>query len=153
MKNWKITMVSGLALLLMLTLATAAGAQQARSARQAFRDESSRNFGIREFVKDLQLSDAQKEDIRGILKAHRPEILSAREALLQARLALANEAPNGPADFGAAQARVAELRLAISNQIKTKLTEEQLAALQNRRQQQADNVNRALQNLKERSGN
>jgi len=154
MKNWKIVSISCAALLLLLALGGVAGAQQGKAAARAgLRDWVGDGIGLRDFVKGLQLSEAQKEDIRTAIKARRTEILAARQELLQARLALVNEDPNGPADFGKAQSRVMELRQAIWNQVKTKLTAEQLTAVQNRRQERASAFKRAQERLQDRSGN
>jgi Spy/CpxP family protein refolding chaperone len=151
MKNRKIAVIA--ALFLVVALAGAAAAQPRRGARAGMRDTLADRIGVREYIQGLQLSDAQREDIKAILKAHRTDILNAREALVEARIALLREEPNGPADIGAAQSRLMQLRQTIWSEIKPKLTGDQLTAVQNRLQRRVDALKRALQNTKQPSGN
>jgi hypothetical protein len=153
MKNPKFTMILAGSLILALALATAAGAQQRRLGSAGLQDDAAGGFGIRQFVNNLQLSETQRADIRAILKAHQPEILAARIDLLKARIGLLNKDPKAPGDFGAANARIAELKLTIGSQIEAKLTAEQLSILKNRQQRQADLLSRRLQRLEEREIN
>ena len=150
MKYSKIAIIFGASMLLLLMLATAASAQQRIRMREPLRDRIDRMIDVREFVRGLQLSDSQREDIKAIVKSHQTEILDVHEALLRARIELANANPNGPRDFGAAQTRIAELRQLILNQIKSKLTEEQLAEVQRREQNRIDLLEKALSRLQKR---
>jgi hypothetical protein len=153
MKNRKIAVISMAVLILVLALAGAVSAQSGRGARAGLQDTLADTIGVREFIQGLQLSNAQKEDIKAILKAHRTDILDARQAILESRIALLSEAPNGPSDFGAAQSRVMQLRQTIWNEIKPKLTGDQLTAVQNRLKRRTDALKRALQNMQQRNGN
>jgi Spy/CpxP family protein refolding chaperone len=151
MKNRKIAVIA--TLFLVVALAGAAAAQPGRGVRAGMRDTLADSIGIREFIQGLQFSDAQRETIKAILKAHRTDILNARQELLEARIALLREEPNGPADTGAAQSKLMQLRQTIWNEIKPKLTGDQLTAVQNRLQQRSDALKRALQNIHQPSGN
>ena len=137
-------------LLLTLTLAASAGAQQRRQTQ--FRNNFAGRLQIGQFVKNLQLSDTQRADIKAMLRARQPEILVARTMLLKARIALLNNEPNAPQNLAAAHAEIAGLRQVIAKQIESNLTAEQLTKLQNRRQRQADLLNRRLQRLEEQQG-
>ena len=150
MRKPKITMVACVALLLAFTLATAAVAQQGNRARPGFRAGIAQMIGTGQFIRGLQLTEIQKEEIRAMLQAHKTEILEAREALLRARLALVNEEPNGPAQFGAAQTRMMTLRQEILAQIKTKLTPEQLTMVQKRQQRQTERLQKILNRFESR---
>jgi Spy/CpxP family protein refolding chaperone len=151
MRNWKFTGILAGSMLLILVLAATVGAQQRNRAQ--FRGEFAGKFSVRQFVRNLQISSAQREEIRAILQAHKPEIVAARENLLRARIALLNNDANASNDFGAARAQIMELRQAIANQIEPIFTADQLATLQNRRQKQLDLLNRRLQRLQELGAN
>jgi Spy/CpxP family protein refolding chaperone len=153
MRYWKFTMISAASLILVIAMATTAGAQQGVRARAQLRNRIDQMLDYQGFVRGLQLTDTQKEDIKAILKARQPDILAAREALLRARIKLASEDPTGPQDFGAAQAGIAGLSLDILKQIKTKLTPEQLTTVQNREQKRADLLQKALDRLLVRGQN
>jgi Spy/CpxP family protein refolding chaperone len=146
MKSWKIT-ITGL-MILVLALASIAWAQQESGGRGQFRD-SNPGMEVRGLLEGLRLTEAQREEIKAILKAHQAEILDARKALLRARIAVVKEEPNGPGDFGAAQTRLMELRQAILEQIKTKLTGAQLVALQQRQQRRVALLERRLERLED----
>ncbi len=144
-------MIAAASLLLVIALVTAAAAQQGGRGLRQMRDRIGQMTDFQGFVRGLQLTDTQRQDIKAILTARQPDILAAREALLQARIKLANEDPTGAQDFGAAQARVAGLRQDILNQIKTKLTPEQLTTLQTREQNRAARLQQALDRLQAKS--
>jgi Spy/CpxP family protein refolding chaperone len=150
MGNWKTRVITGGSLFLVLALATAGVAQQGT---RVVPDDISGNIGVQELIRGLRLTEAQREAIRGILQSHKREILDTREALLSARLALVKEEPKGPSDFGAAQARVAELRQRILSEIKPNLTAEQLAGVQSRQERQAARLERMLARLQKRANN
>ncbi len=152
MKKLKITMISGVVLLLAFTLTASAIAQQRARVRQGLRAGIAQIIGAQQFIRGLQLTDTQKQDIKAILQSHKADILKAREAVLRARLALTNQAPNGPADFGAAQTQVMTLRQQILDEIKAKLTPDQLNMVQKRQQNQVERLEKALQNLQSREG-
>ncbi len=141
----KLTMIASGLLYLAIALAPAAEAQPAKQMR--LRGNAGDGFGIRQFAANLRLAEAQRQEIRAILKSRQAEILAARENLLRARIALLNKDPDGPRILGEAQARTHELRQTIARQIETKLTAEQLATLEKRRQRQADRLNRRLLRL------
>jgi Spy/CpxP family protein refolding chaperone len=154
MGNWKFKTVVAGSSVLVLALAIAAGAaQQGNPARAGSRVGIAQNLEIQEFVRGLRLTEAQREAIRDILQSHRTEIRNTREALLRARLALVREEPKGPADFSAAQAGAMELRLRVFAEIKTKLTADQLARLQERQERRAERLERMLERLQERVKN
>jgi Spy/CpxP family protein refolding chaperone len=153
MKTWNIRIITTGSLLFILAMAVAAGAQQGQQVRAANTAGIAQNLGIQEFLRGLRLTETQREAIKAIVQSHRSEILDTREALLQARLALVKEYAKGPGDFGAAQARLMHLRLLIFNEIKTKLTADQLAVLQERQERQADRLERILERLRERGAN
>jgi Spy/CpxP family protein refolding chaperone len=153
MKTWNIRIIAISLLLFILAMAVAAGAQQGKQVRAANTAGIAQNLGIQEFLRGLRLTETQREAIKIMVQSHRAEILDTREALLQARLALVKEDPKGPGDFGAAQARLMDLRLRIFNEIKTKLTADQLAVLQERQERQADRLERILQRLRARGAN
>ena len=153
MKTWNIRIIAAGSLLVILAIAMAAGAQQGKQARAANTAGIAQNLGIQEFLRGLRLTETQREAINTMIQSHRAEILDTREALLHARLALAKEDPKGPGDFGAAQARLMDLRLRIFNEIKTKLTADQLAVLQERQERQAERLERMLERLRERGKN
>ncbi|MBN2242578.1 MAG: hypothetical protein JW793_07800 [Acidobacteria bacterium] len=151
MGNLKFKAIVAGSALLILVFAAAVGAQHRN--RSQFRRELAGNFGIRQFVRSLELSIEQREAIRAILQANKPQIAAARENLLRARIALFNEEADAPGDFGAAQARIMELRRAIADQIESELTPEQLAALQDRQRNRMDILNRRLQRFRELGAN
>jgi hypothetical protein len=150
MKNWKFTTILAGSLIIALALAATAAAQQGRLGRRALNNDAADEFGIRQFVSNLQLSQTQREDIKAILKTHQPEILAVREDLLKARIGILNKDPNAPQNFGAVQTRIMELRQVIASQIEAKLTADQLSTLQKMRQRQIDLLNNRLQRLEQR---
>lgn len=147
MRKFKIPVISGAALLLAFSLVTMAAAQQRNRARMALRAGIAQMISAGEFLKGLQLTAAQKEEIKAILQAHKAEVLDARKAVLRARLALLNQESNGLSDLAAAQARMMALRQAIFDQIKTKLTPDQLDKLQKRQKNQAGRLENMLKRL------
>jgi hypothetical protein len=153
MKTWNIRIIAAGSLLIILAIAMAAGAQQGKQARAANTAGIAQNLGIQEFLRGLRLTETQREAIKIMLQSHRAEILDTREALLQARLSLVKESPNGSVDFGAAQTRLMDLRLRIFNEIKTKLTADQLAVLKERQERQAERLERMLERLRDRGAN
>jgi Spy/CpxP family protein refolding chaperone len=153
MKTWNIRVIAISSLCIILVMAIAAGAQQGKQVRATNAAGVAQNLGIQEFLRGLRLTETQREAIKTILQSHRADILDTREALLQARLALVKEDPKGPGYFGAAQTRLMDLRLRIFNEIKTKLTADQLAVLQERQERQADRLERMLERLRERAAN
>ena len=153
MKTWNIRIIAASSLFFILAMAVTAGAQQGKQVRAANTAGIAQNMGIQEYLRGLRLTETQREAIKTMIQSHRAEILDTREALLHARLALAKEDPKGPGDFGAAQARLMDLRLRIFNEIKTKLTADQLAVLQERQERQAERLERMLERLRERGKN
>ena len=147
MKKLKIGMPAVGAALLALVLTATAGAQQRNNARMGFQI-----FEARQALRGLRLSETQRAEIRTILETRRPEILEARKALLKARLAIVKEQPGGPEEFGKAQAGAVALRRDILNQIKMKLSPDQLEILQKRQQRQAERIERVLERLEARNG-
>ncbi len=147
MKNSKNMMISGAALVLVLALAGAAGAQQGRGPRAGIRANIGQLVGVPQIFRGLQLTETQRQEIRALVQARKADILNARKALLQARLALLKEDPNGSGEFGAAQAKMMALRQDLLNQIKTKLTADQLDILQKRQQRRADALEERLKRL------
>jgi Spy/CpxP family protein refolding chaperone len=146
MKNWKIAVT--MLIILALSSASIAWAQQGSGLREQFRDANP-GMEVRRLLEGLRLTEAQREEIKAILKAHQAEILDARKALLRARIALVKEEANGPRDFGAAQTGLMELRQAIIEQIKIKLTEAQLTALRQRQQRHLEFLERRLKRLED----
>jgi len=147
MKNWKNMMISGAALVFIFALAGAAGAQQGRGPRAGIRANVGQMIGAQQILRGLQLTETQRQEIRALVQARKADILNARKALLQTRLALLKEDPNGSSEFGAAQAKIMALRQDVLNQIKTKLTPDQLDILQKRQQRRADALEQRLNRL------
>ena len=153
MKTWNIRIIAAGSLLVILAIAMAAGAQQGKQARAANTAGIAQNLGIQEFLRGLRLTETQREAIKIMLQSHRAEILDTREALLQARLSLVKESPNGSVAFVEAQTKLMDLRLRIFNEIKTKLTADQLAVLKERQERQAERLERMLERLRDRGAN
>ncbi len=146
MRKWKISMVLVGSLLLVAVLATTAAAQQ-RTQRAAGIQGILQEFGIRQFVAGLQLTQAQREDIKSILQGHKTEIIEARKELLHARLALLQKDLSAPNKFGSAQANIMALGRDILAQIEKVLTPDQLAALEKRQQAQIARIEARLKRL------
>jgi hypothetical protein len=153
MQKGNIRIVAFVALFLVFAMAMAAGAQQQKPIRTANRNNIAQNIGVQEFLRGLRLTEDQREAMKSILQSHRAEILGTREALLRARLELAKEDPKAPGDFGAAQAGLMNLRLRILDEIKGKLTQDQLAVLQERREGQIERLQKMLERVRERGTN
>jgi Spy/CpxP family protein refolding chaperone len=146
MKNFKITALSFGTMLILLALATAAGAQQGK---QIGSDLQAGIDSLKQDLRGLNLTEAQREEIRAILKVRQPEVREARKALLESRIALLNDDPNGPAKFGAAQTKIMAFRQSITNQIMAKLTADQIAIMEKRRQRQSALLERRLKRLQQ----
>jgi Spy/CpxP family protein refolding chaperone len=146
MRNWKVTMILVSSLLLVLMLATPVAAQQ-RKMQTAGPQNILEALRVRQLVAGLQLTQAEREGIKSIIQEHRKEFLQTRKLLLEARYALLKNDTAGPNKFGAAQARIEELRQDILDQIKQGLTPEQLSILEKRQQRQADQIEKMLERL------
>jgi Spy/CpxP family protein refolding chaperone len=138
-----ITVAASLILVLSLTV----NAQQRMRAGAGIRNGIAAEIGIQEYIQNLRLTQEQRDQIKAIIQAHRSDLLDYRKSLIRARLALLKESPNAPADFGAAQARLMEIRQQVLNQIKAKLTSDQLAVLQERLQKRIDALQQRLDRL------
>jgi Spy/CpxP family protein refolding chaperone len=143
----KILRPGAVAVSFMLVLALSADAQQGRRPGIGMRNEIAREIGIQEYIQNLRLTNAQRDQIKIIVQARRAAILENRQAMMRARLALLKDSSNGPADFGSAQARLMEMRQQILNQIKAQLTSDQLTVLQKRQQKRVDALQQRLDRM------
>jgi Spy/CpxP family protein refolding chaperone len=147
MKNLKWKTATALSLLFVFAFALTVNAQQGRRPRVfsggAFIDE----MGVRGFIQGLRITDDQRAQIKTILQAHRTDILNNRLDLLSARLEILKDDSKGTADFGAAQAKLNDMRVHILNEIKAKLTPDQLSLLQDRQQRRINALQLQLNRL------
>ena len=153
MNNRRKVFLAVTAVVLILSLAAVAGAQK-KVDRAQVRDRigMDRMFDAGQFVRGLGLTAEQRAEVRTIIQNSRPQILQATKDLIQARIDLALQAAGAANAFGEAQERAVSLRLNIMEQIKAKLTAEQLTRLQERQQKEIERLQRLLDRLNQRSG-
>jgi len=147
MDKRKTRIIAVVSLFLILGMSLTASAQQGKQVRAGMRDDIARTVGVMGFIRGLQLTETQRDEIKAVLQAHKAELLENRKELLRARLALVKEDPNGPGYFGSAKSRLMAIRLHILSQIRAILTVDQLAVLQERQQRQEDRIQRRLEQL------
>ncbi len=148
----KLGIIAALTLSLAFATTLSANAQQGRRAGMGPGNGIADVIGIRGYIQALRLTQAQRDQIRAIMQDYKAQIIQSREALLQARMALLKEDPKGAVDFGSLQTKLMEMRLQILSQIKSKLTSDQLAILQERQQKRIDALQKRLDRLQNQAG-
>ena len=138
----KVLAAIGLAILLIVSAVAVANAQNPKRLGQGGAAAKG-IFNVRMFLRGLNLTDQQKEQVKNILSNHKPDMKAVAQESLQARRGL-REALAGGADQAALKAAYDKvstagwnalmLRKQIGSEIKQILTPEQLELLQKRQQ-------------------
>lgn len=116
-------------------------AEHSRQGKHNTRHEYGRHHEWQIF-KGLNLTSAQKEQMKGIMKGHRGEFMEGKVAVLQARQNLMSVTTSGTFDLAsvqkaygemsAAQEKIAILRAKVFSEVMPILTPDQQAAVQGR---------------------
>ena len=138
-----------LLVLVMISAAALPAAAQGNFGKARGRMGMARLFGINSFIRNLNLTEDQKTQIKSILQSNRPQILQATRDVVKARLDVLNAVPDAATEVANARLHAADLRKQIFEQIKPILTADQLAKIQERRQL----GKQRLQNLLDRLNN
>lgn len=146
-------LAAGLALCLMAGNVLAASAAAGKRGGEKGRDYAGFcSYGVRGFVKGLNLTDEQKNQIKQVLANNRTRILEVRRDLVKARLDLAKAVPDAAAALANAQVAKADLKTQIFEQVKPLLTAEQIAKVEERRLQREQRLQQRLDRINSKIG-
>jgi len=109
-------------------------------------------FGARDFIRGLELTSEQRDQIRVILTDNEIPVIRARHDLLKARLDIMRGVQGADSELANALLQSADLRAKILEQIKTLLTADQLGKLQARQQEMEQRIQSQLERLNKRLG-
>jgi len=148
MNGRKYFLASGLAIaLIFMSVASLPAAPQGNpsGARRGLR--FLQLMGAGQFVGGLNLTDAQKTQIKGILTANKTQMIQAAYDVVKARLDMENGVANAATELANAQVKASSLKKQIFEQIKPILTPDQLAKVQARQQQRSQRLQNLLDRL------
>jgi Spy/CpxP family protein refolding chaperone len=153
MNGRNLFLVSGLVLaLLMINVIPSPAADQTNAGAAIARAKIAQLFGAGQFLKELNITPDQKEQIKTILVGNKTQIQTAVRDLVKGRLDLINGAPNAANELANAFAQTATLRKQIFEQIKSILTPDQLAKVQGMQQLKTQRLQKLLEQLNSRIG-
>jgi Spy/CpxP family protein refolding chaperone len=109
-------------------------------------------FGAGQLIGELNLTADQKAQIKNILMGNKTQIQKAVRDIVQGGLDMINGAPNAANELGNAQLQAANLAKPIFEQIKSVLTADQLAKIQERQQLRMQRLQKLLGGLNGRIG-
>jgi Spy/CpxP family protein refolding chaperone len=142
--------------LLLASVASVAGAAQAKVEKAARRAGIARLLNAKQLAAGLNLNADQKAQIKSIIAKNKTQILQAARDVVKGRLDVINGVPNAGDELAAARQNAAGLRKSIIEQVKPVLTADQLAQvktkMQNRKQLRAQRLQKVLDQLNSRIG-
>ncbi len=152
MNRRKFSMVTLAVVLAAITVVAPLATAQGGSGHPGRQARIARLLGVEGAVSQLNLTSDQKTQIKAILKTNQTQILQAARDVVKARLDVMQGVPDSATELANARAQAANLREQILGQIKPVLTADQLATLQERKQNREQRLQRLLDRLNSKLG-
>jgi len=141
-RHMKVILAAAAAILLLAAVVASAHAQNAGRRAQVRQQAAGRAmFRAGIFLRGLDLTDAQREQVKGILESHKAEMQASAKEQVQARRVLGRALADGASETAlkaafdqvtSAEWNTIQLRSRMLSEFKQILTAEQLARLQER---------------------